>query len=140
MSLVQFLFSFEGRARRLHVWIFFLVLSLVYGGLFWQFGNFHVVRDYTTQDSYYGPAFVLAAIEHNAFVWPVYLVSIWMKLAVLTKRWHDRGKSGWWNLVGLIPVIGGLWVLIECGFLDGTRGSNKYGPSPKAVGAPAGAF
>jgi len=32
----------------------------------------------------------------------------------------------------LIPVIGGLWTLIECGFLDGTPGSNKYGPSPKA--------
>ena len=68
------------------------------------------------------------------------LVAIWMKLAVLVKRWHDRDKSGWWMLIGLIPLIGGLWILIECGFLDGTRGSNKYGLSPKGIGAPAGAF
>jgi len=28
-----------------------------------------------------------------------------------------------------------LWVLIDCGILDGTQGQNKYGPSPKGVGA-----
>lgn len=42
MSIMQFLFSFEGRVRRLHLWLFFLVLSAVYGGLFWQFGHFSV--------------------------------------------------------------------------------------------------
>ena len=30
--------------------------------------------------------------------------------------------------------IGVLWTLIECGFLDGTPGPNKYGPSPKGLG------
>jgi len=137
MSLVQFLFSFEGRARRLHVWMFFLVLSFVYGGLFWQFGNFSVSHG----DTNYGPgSFMWSAVVTNPIVDIFGLVAIWMKLAVLVKRWHDRDKSGWWMLVGLIPVIGGLWILIECGFLEGTRGSNRYGPSPKDIGAHAGAF
>lgn len=136
MSLVQFLFGFEGRVRRLHVWLFFLVLSFVYGGLFWQFGNIHVTHGETN----YGPFAMWTGVITNPIIDVFALVAIWMKLAVLVKRWHDRDKSGWWMLIGLIPLIGGLWILIECGFLDGTRGSNKYGPSPKGIGAPAGAF
>ncbi|TGR16409.1 DUF805 domain-containing protein, partial [Mesorhizobium sp. M8A.F.Ca.ET.197.01.1.1] len=48
------------------------------------------------------------------------------------KRWHDRNKSGWWTLIGLIPIIGGIWLLIELGILEGTRGANQYGPDPLA--------
>ncbi len=51
-------------------------------------------------------------------------------IALYAKRWHDRGKSGWWSLIGLIPVIGGLWMLIELGFLKGTGGANQYGADP----------
>jgi uncharacterized membrane protein YhaH (DUF805 family) len=58
------------------------------------------------------------------------LVLIYPSLAVSVKRWHDRGKSGWWVLVALIPVIGWIWTLVECGFLEGTKGSNEYGPDP----------
>ena len=35
---------------------------------------------------------------------------------------------GWWVLIGLIPIIGALWLLIELGFLKGTDGPNRYGP------------
>ena len=56
------------------------------------------------------------------FLYPTY--------AITTKRWHDRDKSGWWSLIGFIPIIGGLWMLIECGFLGGTDGSNSFGPDP----------
>ena len=58
------------------------------------------------------------------------LASIYPIIALYAKRWHDRGKSGWWTLIGLIPIIGGLWILIELGFLKGTYGSNQYGPDP----------
>ena len=34
------------------------------------------------------------------------IAALWMKLAVLVKRWHDRDKSGWWVLITFIPVIG----------------------------------
>jgi uncharacterized membrane protein YhaH (DUF805 family) len=37
-------------------------------------------------------------------------------------------------LIALVPVIGGLWYLIECGFLKGTTGPNNYGPDPLSAG------
>jgi uncharacterized membrane protein YhaH (DUF805 family) len=46
------------------------------------------------------------------------------------KRCHDRDRSGWFLLVGLIPVIGGIWLLVELGFLRGTIGPNRFGPDP----------
>ncbi|MCE0497666.1 MAG: DUF805 domain-containing protein [Methylacidiphilales bacterium] len=54
------------------------------------------------------------------------LASIWPMLAVQIKRWHDRNKSGWWCLIGLVPFIGGLWVLIECGCLPGVDEGNRF--------------
>lgn len=58
------------------------------------------------------------------------LITIWPSLAIYAKRWHDRDKSGWWTLIGLVPIIGGLWMLIELGFLRGTEGPNRFGPDP----------
>ncbi len=59
---------------------------------------------------------------------------LYCSLAVYTKRWHDRDKSGWWSLILLIPVIGGIWLLVECGCLVGTQGPNRFGPDPLAGG------
>lgn len=60
----------------------------------------------------------------------VLLASVWVGLAVYAKRWHDRGKSGWWSLIMLVPIIGGVWLLVECGILEGDKGPNAYGPDP----------
>jgi len=38
-------------------------------------------------------------------------------------------------IIGCLGLAFGLWVLIDCGILDGTQGQNRYGPSPKGVGA-----
>ena len=46
------------------------------------------------------------------------------------KRFHDRDRSGWFALLGLIPVLGPLWLLVDLGLLRGTRGSNRFGPDP----------
>ena len=51
-------------------------------------------------------------------------------LAVSAKRWQDRGRSPWWVLVALIPVIGWLWALVDNGFVRGTPGPNRYGERP----------
>ena len=40
----------------------------------------------------------------------------------------------WFISIALVPVIGGLWYLIECGFLKGTIGPNNYGPDPLLAG------
>ncbi len=61
--------------------------------------------------------------------------SIWIGACLGAKRWHDRDKSGWMYLILLIPIVGPIWTFVECGCLDGTKGPNKYGPSPKGIGA-----
>ncbi|MBG1231733.1 DUF805 domain-containing protein [Aestuariivirga litoralis] len=62
----------------------------------------------------------------------------WVLFVSHIRRYHDRNKSGWWSLVAVIPVIGGLWQLIELGFLPGNPDKNNYGPPPGAVRLPAG--
>ena len=63
-------------------------------------------------------------------LWPVLIVTLlflYPTYALYTKRWHDRNKSGWWSLIAFVPLIGGLWILIELGFLGGDDGENFYG-------------
>ena len=81
-------------------------------------------------------ALLVTAVDLGGFSlvgWLALIALIWPALAVSIKRWHDRGKSGWWVLIGLVPLIGFWWVLIECGFLQGDSGPNEYGPDPLAV-------
>lgn len=59
-------------------------------------------------------------------------VTIWPSICIYGKRFHDRDKSAWWMLIGLIPIIGGIWLLVECGLLQGTDGPNRFGPDPLA--------
>lgn len=58
------------------------------------------------------------------------LVMIYPAAAVCAKRWHDRGKSGWWTLVGLIPLVGALYMLWELGIQPGVEEENSYGAKP----------
>src|SRR4051794_8393565 len=53
-------------------------------------------------------------------------------IAVTVRRLHDTGRSGWWILISLIPIIGGI-VLLVFMVLDSEPGVNQYGPNPKAV-------
>lgn len=58
------------------------------------------------------------------------LALIWPALAGYVKRLHDRDMSGWWLLIAFIPAVGGLALLVICGFLKGTTGPNRFGPDP----------
>ncbi len=60
----------------------------------------------------------------------VYPSTAYLGLALNAKRWHDRNKSGWWSLLGLIPVLGLFLIVFELGCYKGTSGPNKYGPDP----------
>ena len=60
------------------------------------------------------------------------LVTIVPALAVLVRRLHDTGKSGWWALIGFVPLIGGI-VLLVFTVLDSDAGGNKFGESTKAL-------
>ncbi|HYQ04716.1 MAG TPA: DUF805 domain-containing protein [Polyangiaceae bacterium] len=69
--------------------------------------------------------------EHRGIATLVLLLAwiacFWIALAGSVKRWHDLDKSGWWIFIALVPVIGGLWELIEAGCTRGTEGPNRYG-------------
>ena len=51
-------------------------------------------------------------------------------LGVMVRRLHDIGKSGWFVLLSLIPIVGSI-ILIVWACKDSDRGQNQYGPSPK---------
>ena len=58
-------------------------------------------------------------------------------LAVGVRRLHDTDRSGWWILIGLIPIIG--WILLIVWFCsDSKPGENQYGPNPKSEALPGG--
>ena len=58
------------------------------------------------------------------------LVTIVPALALLVRRLHDTGKSGWLALLGFIPFLGALLLLIFT-VTDSTPGDNRYGSNPK---------
>jgi uncharacterized membrane protein YhaH (DUF805 family) len=103
--------DFSGRARRKEFWMFALI-------------NFVVMVVLSFVDGMIGMP-VLGLIYALGVLLP--------SLAVGARRLHDIGKSGWWQLVGLVPFIG-ILVLIIFFVLDSNPGDNKYGPNPKAAG------
>jgi uncharacterized membrane protein YhaH (DUF805 family) len=59
-------------------------------------------------------------------------------LSVAIRRLHDTNRTGWWILIGLIPLIGFI-VLLVFYVQEGDAGDNKYGPPPPTSYAPAAA-
>ena len=56
-------------------------------------------------------------------------------LAVSVRRCHDIDKSGWWILIGIIPIVGGIILLIWF-VRRGDHDENRYGPDPLQVSIP----
>lgn len=121
------LFSFQGRANRAKFWLVNIGLIVVEAIVFGVAGGSAMMSG-DPSDMTMSSFGILGVVCLLALV-----VVFWVGLAVAVKRWHDRNKSGWWVLIALVPVIGGLWYLIECGFLPGTTGANNYGADPLAA-------
>jgi uncharacterized membrane protein YhaH (DUF805 family) len=81
-----------------------------------------VAIDRLTDDDLSTIALVVALIAQ--------LLLVWISIVGGAKRCHDRDRSGWFQLIILIPVLGALWLLVELGFLRGTIGANRFGPDP----------
>jgi uncharacterized membrane protein YhaH (DUF805 family) len=121
------LFGFQGRANRAKWWLVLvgiLVVELVLFGILG--GSVATSADPQEAMANLGP---IASLVILVFA----VVLTWISVALGIKRFHDRNKSGWWVLIAFVPIIGGLWYLIECGFLKGTAGPNTYGPDPLAA-------
>ena len=108
--------DFSGRARRKEYWMFTLFNALIAFVLGLVLGVFEVITD--TQ-------FISTAISS------IYSLFIFIpSLAVCIRRLHDVGKSGWFYLIGLIPIIGWIWLIVLfC--TDSQPGANNWGANPK---------
>lgn len=82
--------DFRGRATRKEYWLFVLFYAI--------FAAVACVIDYL--------------IDYPIFVMVYTIAMICPSLAVMARRLHDVGKSGWMMLVSIIPVIGGIWLLV----------------------------
>lgn len=104
--------EFNGRARRAEYWYFVLfnfLISLALG-----------IVEGIVADT---PG-ILQGVYSLGIIVP--------SLAVGCRRLHDTGKSGWWQLIGLIPIIGGI-VLLVFMVQDSQPEENQYGGNPKGV-------
>ena len=108
---------FEGRARRKEYWFFILFNILIGIGL-------AIIDNMTGTLNPETGTGLLSGIYSLAVLIPT--------IAVAIRRLHDTDRSGWWLLLVFVPLIGGL-VLLVFFVLDGTPGSNRFGPSPKGL-------
>jgi len=115
LKVLQDYMVFSGRARRKEYWYFTLFNILVMIAL--------VILDVSINQysEKYGLG-LTSGIYSLAVIIP--------SLAVFVRRLHDTGRSAWWLLIGLIPLIGGI-VLFVFTLLDSEPGTNEYGPNPK---------
>ncbi|MFA0088497.1 hypothetical protein BCU70_17055 [Vibrio sp. 10N.286.49.C2] len=141
MSFKSLLFSSEGRVGRKTFWV-------------WNVCYYLGIMVFAQGMNILFPAAM-------SILLPLFLLIILIPdLLITAKRWHDRDKSSWWLLLNIPLVIGrlslptldpataaepslvqsvisfaaigcGLWILVECGFLKGTPGENRFGAEPK---------
>ena len=103
--------EFSGRARRKEYWMFVLFNMLIVLGI-------QII------EAVLGTGRMLGGLYSLAVLLPGW--------AVFTRRMHDIGKSGWWWLIALIPLVGSI-VLLVFACKDSEPGDNAYGPNPKGV-------
>jgi uncharacterized membrane protein YhaH (DUF805 family) len=137
-TIMQMLFSFEGRMRRRDFWLCALGLAV----LQWVVWSIAAAMFFPAVAVNVSPSGNVAVWTSwmGAIAGPMLLINcifLWPRLAIGVKRCHDRNKTGFWLLLALIPILGWIWLLVDLGFLDGTPGPNKYGPSPKGLGGEA---
>lgn len=63
----------------------------------------------------------------GAVLLTLFLLSTW------ARRLHDRGRSAWWLLAALVPVLGPVALWVECGFRATAEGATRYGAAPGAA-------
>ncbi|MFJ3583100.1 DUF805 domain-containing protein [Streptomyces sp. NPDC090127] len=104
---------FNGRARRQEYWMFMLfnIIALI------------IV------------AVIDMAIGTYPLLYAVYALAVFLPgLGVTIRRLHDTGRSGWWILINLVPLVGGI-ILIVFLATEGNQTDNSYGPNPKLAPA-----
>jgi uncharacterized membrane protein YhaH (DUF805 family) len=174
MSIIQLLFSANGRIRRRDWWLACI-----------GFGIFNMVVEFAAHQLLSGnpPDMFFTDLAgwmkpdpkpFSIFLWAYFTIVIWPSICITAKRWHDRNRPGWlagavmvlsyalafaqvyygpqtpgsiegvnWPVYGVTALASfglAIWQFIELGCLDGTKGPNRYGPSPKGADAATDVF
>ncbi len=108
--------TFSGRARRSEYWWWYLFITII--GIVASILDRAIGLTYS--DLTVGGGW-LATITGIVFFIPTLAVSI--------RRLHDTSKSGWWILIGLVPLIG--WLILLWFYVTDSDADNQYGPYPK---------
>ena len=116
--------TFDGRARRSEFWWFYLFVVLVSAVGYIPVLLLTVLAGSSDSNAVTGIITFLAVILYLIVVVALYIPF----LAVGCRRLHDRGQSGWLQLLLLVPC-GGI-VLLVFWVMEGTPGDNAYGPQP----------
>ena len=96
--------DFNGRSRRSEYWWAYLAVVII-------------------------SAVLTVVLGELAYIWS--LATLVPQIAITIRRLHDIGKSGWWYLICLIPLVGAIILLVwMC--QDSTE-DNQWGPNPKNI-------
>lgn len=112
-TLATHFLGWQGRVSRSEWWLCWgadLILALVF---FLAFES----------SAYNATGFTLPQMAASTFLF-------WAASCANIKRFHDRNKEWFWALLTFIPIIGPAWIVVELGFLKGTRGRNAFGADP----------
>lgn len=126
LKLKSLLFSFQGRLNRAPYWYVHLALAAIQLPIM---GALFAIIVYPAMETRDMDA-IQSAFRTMNLIYVLFAPFIWITLAVMVKRCHDRDRTGWFIFIMLVPFIGPIWLLIELGFLRGTPGPNRFGPDP----------
>ena len=115
MSFIKLYFTVNGRISRYPFWLYYFLPCIVLITIAFKLDPMIGTLDTETGIGLFSSI--------------VYIFYIYPSIAVFIKRFHDRGRSGWWCLLLLIPLVN-IWFFIDAGFLRGTVGPNSYGEDP----------
>jgi uncharacterized membrane protein YhaH (DUF805 family) len=110
--------DFSGRARRSEFWyfvLFYVIVGFVAGIIDSILG--------TRGSATMGGTGLVGGIVSLALLLP--------GLGVGVRRLHDTGRSGWWILLGLIPLVGAIILIVF--YAQDSQPDNQYGPNPKGL-------
>jgi len=97
--------DFSGRARRTEYWMFILIYTII-----------NVI-------------FAVLGLDTLSVI--VSLILLVPSISIAARRLHDTGRTGWWQLLFLIPIIG--FIVLVVFLAQDSHDANIYGDNPKAA-------